>query len=242
MSAANSVSVDDYYKKSDWLELYNTTDQDIDLTGYYLSDNVDNPTKYCIEASSLDGANILPAHGHRIVWCTKQQRKGKEIHANFKLGNDDDAYVILSSPDQSWGDTLTYRIMNGDESCGRYPDGTENVFLMQLPTISASNRVTMYAESYEQSIVNPDKPDAVRLISQSNELGINYSRGQICVTNEDFLPTTLRICTVAGVEVLVADLTWLRDVPPRAPPASLPAPMWPQPPTPRARRSALSST
>lgn len=51
-----------------------------------------------------------------------------------------------------------------------------------------------------------DKPDAVRLISQSNELGINYSRGQICVTNEDFLPTTLRICTVAGVEVLVADL------------------------------------
>lgn len=206
VSAANSVSVDDYYKKSDWLELYNTTDQDIDLTGYYLSDNVDNPTKYCIEASSLDGANILPAHGHRIVWCTKQQRKGREIHANFKLGNDDDAYVILSSPDQSWGDTLTYRIMNGDESCGRYPDGTENVFLMQLPTISASNRVTMYAESYEQSIVNPDKPDAVRLISQSNELGINYSRGQICVTNEDFLPTTLRICTVAGVEVLVADL------------------------------------
>ena len=75
----------------------------------------------------------------------------------------------------------------------------------------------MYADLYEQSIVGqkeepidpvdpPVDPVGIRLISQSNELGINYSRGQLNVTNEYFLPTTLRVYRADGVEVLSADL------------------------------------
>lgn len=216
VSAANSIYVNDYYKKDDWVELYNTTDKDIDLTGYYLTDNVENLTKFRIDETDVKDGNILPAHGFRLVWCSKLGRTGKEIHANFKLANDEGAYVILSNPDQTWADTLTYQPMNGDETCGRYPDGTAGSYIMQIPTISLPNRLTMYADLYEQSIVGPgSEPDPVdppvdpvgiRLISQSNELGINYSRGQINVTNEYFLPTTLRVYNTAGVEVLTADL------------------------------------
>ena len=216
VSAANSIYVNDYYKKDDWVELYNTTDKDIDLTGYYLTDNVENLTKFRIDETDVKDGNILPAHGFRLVWCSKLGRTGKEIHANFKLANDEGAYVILSNPEQTWADTLTYQPMNGDETCGRYPDGTAGSYIMQIPTISLPNRLTMYADLYEQSIVGPgSEPDPVdppvdpvgiRLISQSNELGINYSRGQINVTNEYFLPTTLRVYNTAGVEVLNADL------------------------------------
>lgn len=217
VSAANSIYVNDYYKKDDWVELYNTTDKDIDLTGYYLTDNVENLTKFRIDETDVKDGNILPAHGFRLVWCSKLGRTGKEIHANFKLANDEGAYVILSNPDQTWADTLTYQPMNGDETCGRYPDGTDGSYIMQIPTISLPNRLTMYADLYEQSIVGqkeepidpvdpPVDPVGIRLISQSNELGINYSRGQINVTNEYFLPTTLRVYNTAGVEVLTADL------------------------------------
>ena len=217
VSAANSIYVNDYYKKDDWVELYNTTDKDIDLTGYYLTDNVENLTKFRIDETDVKDGNILPAHGFRLVWCSKLGRTGKEIHANFKLANDEGAYVILSNPEQTWADTLTYQPMNGDETCGRYPDGTAGSYIMQIPTISLPNRLTMYADLYEQSIVGqkeepidpvdpPVDPVGIRLISQSNELGINYSRGQINVTNEYFLPTTLRVYRADGVEVLTADL------------------------------------
>lgn len=220
VSAANSIYVNDYFKKDDWVELYNTTDKDIDLTGYYLTDNVENLTKFRIDETDVKDGNILPAHGFRLVWCSKLGRTGKEIHANFKLANDEGAYVILSNPDQTWADTLTYQPMNGDETCGRYPDGTAGSYIMQIPTISLPNRLTMYADLYEQSIVGqkeepvdpvdpvdpPVDPVGIRLISQSNELGINYSRGQLNVTNEYFLPTTLRVYRANGVEVLSADL------------------------------------
>ncbi len=212
VSAANSIYINDYYKKDDWVELYNTTDKDIDLTGYYLTDNVENLTKFRIDETDVKNGNILPAHGFRLVWCSKLGRTGKEIHANFKLANDEGAYVILSNPELTWADTLTYQPMNGDETCGRYPDGTAGSYIMQIPTIANPNRLTMYADLYEQSIVGPGgkvdpvDPVGIRLISQSNELGINYSRGQINVTNEYFLPTALRVYRADGVEVLRADL------------------------------------
>lgn len=218
ISAANSIYVNDYMKKDDWVELYNTTDKDIDLTGYYLTDNVENLTKFRIDETDVKDGNILPAHGFRLVWCSKLGRSGREIHANFKLANDEGAYVILSNPEQTWADTLTYQPMNGDETCGRYPDGTDGSYIMQLPTCSASNRLTMYADLYEQAIVGGNGGDidpvdppvdptvGIRYISQSGELGINYQRGHIFVTNEEFLPTTLRIYRADGVEVLTANL------------------------------------
>ena len=46
ISAANSIYVNDYYKKDDWVELYNTTDEDIDVAGMYLTDNEAYPSSH----------------------------------------------------------------------------------------------------------------------------------------------------------------------------------------------------
>ena len=43
--AANDIYISDYHKKSDWIELYNTTDEDINLEGVYLTDNPAKPHK-----------------------------------------------------------------------------------------------------------------------------------------------------------------------------------------------------
>ncbi|MGE5297404.1 MAG: lamin tail domain-containing protein, partial [Solirubrobacterales bacterium] len=51
---ANSTGVG-----ADWIELYNTTDQAIDIGGWYLSDNADDLTRYKIAAGT-----ILPAGGY----------------------------------------------------------------------------------------------------------------------------------------------------------------------------------
>ncbi len=145
VSAGNSVYVNDYFKKDDWIELYNNTNDDIDIAGMYLSDKAKNPLKFQIP-SDIDGLNtIIPARGHLVVWASKRDIKGSDIHTNFKLDNEDDAMVILTAADKTWSDTLRYNLHDGQESFGRYPDGGQNIYHMLTPTIASENVVTMYS-------------------------------------------------------------------------------------------------
>ena len=162
VSANNSVAANEYGKRNDWIELYNTTDHDIDLEGMYLTDDPSEPEKYRITAplqtspqggrlsgsrlpsSSGEGA-VIPAHGYYIVWADKVDPL-RQLHTGFKLANSDEQSVTITAADHSWSDCLTYNAMNGDESVGRYPDGGKRIFRMTRPTIQATNTLTYYSE------------------------------------------------------------------------------------------------
>ena len=150
VSANNDIFVNEYAKRDDWIELYNTTDEDIDIAGMYLSDNVNNPTKYQItNIPSLTGegweevSTIVPAHGTRVIWASKREQKS-QLHAPFKLENTDGGVVIIQAEDGSWIDALCYNLQGSKQSYGRYPDGGNNTFLMSIPTIEKSNILSTY--------------------------------------------------------------------------------------------------
>ena len=65
VSAANGIHVNEYFKRNDWVELYNTTDKDIDVAGMYLSDNEKKPLKYQISKGDSQASTTIPAHGYR---------------------------------------------------------------------------------------------------------------------------------------------------------------------------------
>ncbi|MBO4550094.1 MAG: lamin tail domain-containing protein, partial [Bacteroidaceae bacterium] len=101
VNAVGDICINDYGKKEDWLELYNTTDQDISLEGLYLSDNSRNPQKYKLQEG------VVPAHGTCVIWCDKKEGIN-QIHAPFKLENADGAKVSIQAADGSWADQLEY--------------------------------------------------------------------------------------------------------------------------------------
>lgn len=140
VSSKNDIYISDYMKKSDWLELFNTTDGDIDVEGMYLSDNRTNPWKYRIEGGG-NISTIIPAHGYKVVWCDGRQGIS-ELHAPFKLGNDDGEFVCITASDQSWTDSLVYDSQRRWQSFGRYPDGSNNVSIFDRISICQSNKVT----------------------------------------------------------------------------------------------------
>lgn len=148
VSAGNSVNVNDYFKKDDWVELYNTTDKDIDLAGMYMTDKKSNPHKYQIPQLSDPTATIIPAHGFKVVWCSKRTQVGTELHANFKLDNEDGKMVRIEAADGSWADSLFYCAHEGTQSVGRYVDGSNDVYLMNHPTIASSNILDFLAEAW----------------------------------------------------------------------------------------------
>lgn len=148
VSASNNIYVNEYWKKNDWVELYNTTNQPIDVEGMYLTDNLDKPQKYQISKGETQAETVIPPHGHLIVWCDKLE-PSSQLHASFKLeaeGGD----VMLTAADGSWSDRFTYSIHKEDETVGRYPDGHNDVFVMNVPTIGKPNLTSSYVIDVEQ--------------------------------------------------------------------------------------------
>ena len=159
VSANNGVASNEYGKRNDWIELYNTTDQPIDLSGMYLTDDPANPQKYQITApisngqrsmvngqwSMVNGQCVIPAHGFYIVWADNLDPL-RYLHAGFKLSNTNEQSVMLTAADGSWSDCLTYQAHGSDESVGRYPDGGKRIYRMTRPTIRQTNTLTSYSE------------------------------------------------------------------------------------------------
>lgn len=154
VSASNTVNANsDYFKKDDWIELYNPTSEEIDIAGMYLTDDAAEPQKYHIPSNDTQ-ETIIPANGHLVVWASKRTAKGKDLHANFKLGNNDGELVMLTSEDGTWCDTLRYAAHGGKESVGRFPDGGKDVYHFLTPTVSKQNTLTSYSDFLYTYIYN----------------------------------------------------------------------------------------
>ena len=212
VSAGNSVFVNEYFKKNDWVELYNPTDHDIDLAGMYLSDDVSMPQKYRIPLATEDLSTILPANGYRVVWCDKQEAQ-TQLHASFKLDNADGQLVMLTASDNSWADTLAYCAHDGMQSVGRYPDGSDSVYLFYRPTIGAPNHAGYYAERIHVVPLLPGgDPSAIQLAaspqSQSHDGGLGLAlRGHsLHISDETHGSATLCVYNLQGQQVMLTNL------------------------------------
>ena len=180
VSASNNISVNEYWKRNDWVELYNTTNQPIDVEGMYLTDNINKPHKYKISKNESLAQTIIPPHGYLIIWCDKLEPIS-QLHASFKL-EADGSEMMLSAADDSWTDRFTYPKHKEDESVGRYPDGNNNVFVMNVPTIAKSNITTSYQMEVEQPTldgINTIMADTSHSITARYVLGNLIVRGQV---------------------------------------------------------------
>ena len=109
-------ATDEARENEDWLELYNNTANPVNLTGLYLTDKADNPTKWPFPA----GVSI-PGNGFLIVWLDEDQLQGP-YHANFKLGAGGE-FIMLSDGAGTVLDSLSFGPQQPDISFGRYPNG-----------------------------------------------------------------------------------------------------------------------
>lgn len=202
VSAANSIYVNDLYKRNDWVELYNTTDSPVDISGMYLSDNASKPEKYQITAT--DGiSTVIPAFGYTIVWCDKLSPVS-QLHASFKLAADG-GLVMITAEDGTWADTLSYGPHSGTESFGRYPDGSNNIYAMSSPTIGKTNHFSSCDTLYSRR-TDTDVTGIGTLIARNGDMSIMSADGFVTVTAETTLIVELSVYSVMGVECVTKSL------------------------------------
>lgn len=139
VSAGNDIYINEYGKKADWVELYNASDKDYDLVGAFLSDDPQNAYKHQIKAT--DGVStVIPAHGYKIIWCDGKDSQS-QIHASFKLKNENDSFISITDASCSWTDYIYYKEQPRWSAYGRFPDGGHQVAMFERPTIDGSNRL-----------------------------------------------------------------------------------------------------
>lgn len=163
--ASNSVTASDENGDfDDWIELYNPGSEVVDLSGFYMTDNPANLTKWAFPAGTS-----LAAHSYLIVWADEDQEQGP-LHSNFKLSGSGEILYLLDSTLQ-WVDTLNFPEQITDMGYARVPNGT-GPFVIQSPTFNASNDVTSTdtPEAYMQGISVAPNPVAGQMTVRTRNL------------------------------------------------------------------------
>ncbi len=131
MADNSSYCTDANDEFDDWIELYNTSDVDIDLSGYFLSDDAEDLTKWTFPDVTIAAGGFL------IIWADEDSEQSG-LHADLRLSADGEA-LYLVRPDLQIVDQVRFGPQNANTSCGRLPDGTGSFIKMSSPTFSQAN-------------------------------------------------------------------------------------------------------
>jgi len=170
--ASNSASqMDEHGDFDDWMEIYNKGSVDVNLAGYLFSDDVENPAQYMIPVNAGAAAD-LPAGGFLLLWCDNQPEQGP-LHANFKLSAGGEG-VVISAPDGSLIEALTYGPQTTDIAYGRIPDGgTEWGFIQPttggLPNLGGGTTVPPIVSLVRLDPAFPDVGEAVTVTAVATD-------------------------------------------------------------------------
>lgn len=137
MAQNNASWADESGTYPDWVELYNPNDQAVDLSGWWMSDDADDPYDWKIP----DGVTI-PEHGYLIVFCDDDVDEGP-LHASFHIGSTGSEDVILLGPNSAENPVVDLiedmSIQAPDISLARMPDGGPTLAQDDTPTPAAPN-------------------------------------------------------------------------------------------------------
>ena len=81
----------DFSQFSDWIELYNPTSQNINISNYGLSDD-DDPLQW-----KFPTGTIIQANSYLLVWADGEDIEDKALHANFKLSSKGENLTLADS-------------------------------------------------------------------------------------------------------------------------------------------------
>ncbi|MDO4339771.1 MAG: CotH kinase family protein [Eubacteriales bacterium] len=127
---------------TEWIELYNGTEQEINLKSYALSDDMDDIEKWIFPDVTIEAGDYL------LVYAEKYAGEG--LKTNFNLANEGET-VIFSSPEGEIIDLFRTDEVYEDYSIGRYPDGGDLAVLSRA-TAGVSNNIShvaMYVQDSE---------------------------------------------------------------------------------------------
>lgn len=147
--SANKGIITEYGEESDWLELINYTGAAIDIEGYFLSDDADNPMKWEIPSDMLNPLEIYPI----FASGNNEQKRVKHWESVVKAENEW-KYTVptqempgwrsMSFDDSSW-DSGPGGIGYGDADDGTSIETSVSVYLRHTFNLNSIDNIKLLA-------------------------------------------------------------------------------------------------
>ena len=189
----NNTISDEAGEYDDWIELYNHGDDAVDISGLYITDDLNNPFAWQIPFSQPELTTIQPGR-FLILWADNDIEQG-DLHVNIKLSGDGEQIGLAQKTETGYTfiDSLNFSLQAADISIGRYPDGGASMNPFTEPTPGAKNIIS------SSILKDPMTP-------LSMKLGQNYPNPFNPVTTINFrisesVFTRLKVYDLMGKEV-----------------------------------------
>lgn len=132
MTANMNTAADQNGEYDSWIELFNTTNENLNLKTLFLSDDTEIPTKWAFPDTSLMSKNYL------TIWADEDFSQ-TGLHANFKL-SETSGHLFLFREDSTLIDSVTYGLQLAGKTYGRYPNGYGD-FVYMPPSFEKYNYI-----------------------------------------------------------------------------------------------------
>ncbi|MGB4959762.1 MAG: CotH kinase family protein [Saprospiraceae bacterium] len=180
MASNNGVVKDEAGQSDDWIELYNLTDRDINMAGYYITDNPDNLSKFKFPENT-----IIKSNGYLVLWADEEQEQGP-LHTNFKLSTSGEVIFLLDN-NLTMIDSITFGPQIAGKSSARKPNGTGS-FVIGDHTFNINNdqisSISDLSNTFTYVYPNPAYP------------------GTIHVKNTSFHEVKVEVFQVSGIKII----------------------------------------
>lgn len=137
MASNSSVLADPQGQYDDWIEIHNPGGIPIDMAGMFLTDNLDQPTKWQIPMGRA-ALTTVPAHGYVLIWADQDTQDSSGLHAPFSLNADQEQLALFDIDGQTLIDAASFADQIPDISWGRHPNG-HDLWQLGHPTPGAAN-------------------------------------------------------------------------------------------------------
>ena len=179
MASNSSTIADPQSHFDDWIEIYNTGPSTVDLGGMYLTDDLQNPTKWQIPTGTFLGQG-----GYLLVWADEDVLNNPNgLHANFKLSAGGEVIGLYETNGTTLVDSISFGNQTVNVSYGRFPNGGNTWYFMSPSSPNAANTTAQSEEIYFSSL------SGVMTNSFTLKLSTKSNAGQIRYTTDGSIPT-----------------------------------------------------
>lgn len=167
--SSNSSALQDYQGDySDWIEIFNSSNESINLSNYYLSDDENDVQKWIFPSIEL-----LPSQYLIVFASGKDIYVNEEAHTNFKIKQSGEN-LILSSSDGEVLQNIQAIEVPTDKSYSCIPDGDIQNMQLSAPTPYEPNHELYIVYSSHTTGYYSDSI-SVSLLSNSENCEIRYT-------------------------------------------------------------------
>ncbi len=141
----------------DWIELYNTSHESMNLKGFYLSDDIQDLEKWMLPDISIAPYSFL------LIFASDKDTVVTdgtvyEYHTNFKISSSGEKIILADNNGQIVSEIDCPDLL-GDISFGRFPDGSKKLMKFEKPTPNEKNiRIPEHGIVFSHEAGFYDKP------------------------------------------------------------------------------------